>query len=272
MSIGLNFLYNTAPGRIVLKALTARGLSQAAGVFLDSPLSKPLIAPFVKNNNIDLEECANTDFTCFNDCFTRQLKSELRPIDMDPSHLVSPCDGLLSVWPIENDTVLPIKQSHYRISDLLGDEKTANVFAGGTCLVFRLCVNHYHRYAYFDNGTKSDNRFIPGRLHTVRPIALRALPVFTENCREVTLMKTENFGHAAQIEVGAMLVGKIDNYHDAGPMTRGQEKGKFLYGGSTIVVLLEKGKAQIDEEILRSSANEEEYPVKMGEKIGIKIS
>jgi phosphatidylserine decarboxylase len=130
-------------------------------------------------------------------------------------------------------------------------------------------VNHYHRYCYIDDGKKGENVFIPGKLHTVRPIALRSVPVFTENCREYTLMDTENFGTVAQIEVGAMLVGKIANLHGSGHMTRGEEKGRFLYGGSTIVVLLQKDAVKLRDDLWEMTAKEEEVPVKMGECIGI---
>ncbi len=268
MDFGLTFLYHTLPGRIVLKVLASRQLSVYAGRFLDSPLSRPLIGSFVEKNHIDLSECVSTDFTCFNDCFTRRLKPSLRPIDREPEHLISPCDGLLRVWKISDDTVLPVKESQYRVSDLLGSAKLAKRFEGGTCLVFRLCVNHYHRYCYVDDGVKSRNVFLPGKLHTVRPIALRALPLLAENCREVTLMKTENFGTLAQVEVGAMLVGRIQNHHGAGEMHRGDEKGMFLYGGSTIVLLLPKSSAVLDPRILAQCRRGKEVPVKMGQCIG----
>ena len=270
MSKGLNFLYNTVLGRVILKGLTAPCLSIVVGKFMDSRLSYPLIGTFVKKNNIDLEECVSTDFKSFNDCFTRQLKSQLRPIDMEKENLIAPCDGFLSVWPISKDTVLPIKQSSYTVSDLLQDAELAEKFYDGTCLVYRLCVNHYHRYCYLDSGSKGENIFIPGKLHTVRPIALRNIPVFCENSREYTILETQNFGMVAQVEVGALLVGKIANHHETCTYERGQEKGMFLYGGSTIVVLLEKDVATINSDVLKMSRQGEEYPVRMGEVIGHK--
>lgn len=268
MSLDPDFLYENAFGRLLLKVFSARRLSILAGRFFDSPLSKCLIPSFVSKNGIELSECENTDFHSFNDCFTRQLKKELRPIDMDPKALIAPCDGLLSVWKAEKDTILPVKQSHFLISDLFRDEKLAEEFYGGTCLVYRLCVNHYHRYIYPESGSKGENTFIEGKLHTVRPVALRNLPVFTENCREYTLIDTESFGKIAQIEVGAMFVGKIDNYHGRKRVLRGEEKGKFLYGGSTIILLLKKDAVSMDEKILQASLSGQEYPVKMGERVG----
>ena len=131
--------------------------------------------------------------------------------------------------------------------------------------MFRLCVDHYHRYSYVDSGKKSGNRLIPGVLHTVRPIALRALPVFTENSREYTLIRTPRLGTLLQMEVGAMLVGRIVNHHDACTVTRGDEKGFFQYGGSTVIVLVEKDRITVREDLLTHSTNGTETPVKLGE-------
>lgn len=264
----LRFLYGTVPGRVLLKILTNRRISIICGRFLDSRASLPLIRPFVRANSIDLSQYYSKDFHCFNDCFARLIKPGMRPFDSDPSAFVSPCDGLLTVYEIKEGMVIPVKQSGYSLARLLHSRKLAGRFEGGYCLVFRLCVDNYHRYAYFDSGIKGDNHFIEGKLHTVQPIALEKVPVFTENCREYCVMKTDNFGTAVQMEVGAMLVGKIKNHHKKHSFRRGQEKGCFLYGGSTIILLIQKDRLCMDDKILAASAKGVETPVKMGEKLG----
>ena len=264
----LQFLYDTVPGRILLKPLTSPRLSRICGHFLDSELSSFLIKPFVKQNEICLSDYETTDIKSFNDFFSRKIKDGKRPIDGEAEHLIAPCDGLLSVWKIKEDTVFPVKQSRYTVTSLLRNKKLAQRYNGGYCLVFRLCVNHYHRYCYVDSGQKSRNFFIPGRLHTVRPVALREVPVFAENSREYTAIRTEKFGMAVQMEVGAMLVGRIVNHEGKGNAVRGKEKGYFQYGGSTIIVLIEPERVKMREDILKSSALAKETPVKMGEVIG----
>ncbi len=264
----LRFLYHTKAGRFVLKAAASRGVSRMCGAFLDSPLSRPLISVFVKNCGIDLADYESDGFCCFNDCFTRKIKPGRRPLPQQEDALMSPCDGLLSICKITDGTVLPIKQSEYTIPQLLGGAAIAEKYKNGLCLVFRLCVDHYHRYSYIDNGTKEDNVFIPGVLHTVRPIALAACPVFVQNCREYTVMHTEHFGDVTQVEVGAMLVGKIKNHDGAGPMQRGAEKGMFLYGGSTVVLLLEKDRVVLDRQLMDAASGGNEVPVRMGQVLG----
>ena len=266
----LKFLYCHGAGRIVLRVLSSRTLSKWAGAFLDSSLSKGLIKRFLKRYGISLEECEPEEYRCFNDCFCRKVREDRRPVDRTPEALIAPCDGLLSAYRMGRDQVIPVKQSRFSLKSLLADDEIYKEYEDGVCLVFRLCVNHYHRYCYVDSGVKGENRFIKGKLHTVRPVALCERPVFTENCREYTIIDTENFGRVVQMEVGAMLVGRILNYHGAQKVLRGQEKGRFLYGGSTVIVLLRKGVVNLPSGLFKVTAAGLEVPVKLGEKIGTK--
>lgn len=266
----LNFLYRHTAGRTVLKLLSSRTVSKIAGIFLDSPFSKGLIKPFIRHYEISLKECEPAKFRCFNDFFCRKIKKGMRPIDKTPETLIAPCDGLLSAYLIERNLVIPVKQSRFSLKSLFANDNIYKEYKDGICLVFRLCVNHYHRYCYVDTGIKGENHFIKGRLHTVRPIALKTLPVFTENCREYTVIDTENFGKIVQMEVGAMLVGRILNYHENQKVRRGQEKGRFLYGGSTVIVLLKKDTVKLPDSLFQAAAAGYEIPVKLGEKIGTK--
>jgi len=267
----LRFLYQNALGRLFLRLLMARWVSRLSGAFLDSRLSKPMIKRFIKKNAIDLSLYEKEEYRNFNDFFTRRIRPELRVIEQDPDAFVAPCDGLLSVYPIERGSVYPIKQSEYTVADLLADERLAGEFDGGVCLVFRLCVHHYHRYAFADSGKPILNKYIKGKFHTVRPIALRLHPVFKENAREVTLYESDNYGKMAQIEVGAMLVGKIENKPMGERFARGEEKGRFLYGGSTVVVLVGKDRVNFPKELFDATNEGKEVPVEMGMKLGEKI-
>ena len=127
----------------------------------------------------------------------------------------------------------------------------------------------YHRYCYAFSGEKGENIRIPGKLHTVNPIANEFFPIYKENAREYTILHTRVFGDVIAMEVGALLVGKIVNHHGQAPIRRGQEKGYFQFGGSTVVLLLKKDTALLDEDILENSRNGIETVVKFGERIGI---
>ena len=272
MMDALGFLYGTAPGRMLLRPLASRSLSAACGRFLDTRASKALIPGFIRRSGIDVGEYDLSNIGCFNDFFCRPLKEGARPYDTDEQSAAAPCDGLLTVVPIRHDTVLAVKQSRWSVSRLLDDAALAAEFEGGWCLIFRLCVDNYHRYAWFASGTKSENRAIPGAFHTVRPVALEDVPVFTENTREYTVIESPSMGKVIQAEIGAMLVGKIVNLQpEAGQVRRGEEKGRFEYGGSTVLVLVQKDVLRLREDILAASREGRETGVKMGERIGALI-
>lgn len=265
----LSFLYNNPLGKCLTHVMIRPWVSKTAGKLMDSRLSATAIPSFIKSNRIDMNCYEDREFTSFNDFFTRQVKEGMRPVDMKPSHLISPCDCKLSVYPITDDLKVKVKGTVYTMESLLRDNTLAQRFQGGTFLLFRLTKDDYHRYCYIDSGTKTCNVRIPGVYYTVNPIAMSNFPVYKENTREYTLLETENFGTVLMMEVGATMVGRIVNYHAEAQVTRGQEKGRFEFGGSTIIACLEKDAAIIDPDIWKNTENGDETIVHMGEKIGI---
>ena len=268
----LSFLYRTAAGRFLLKGLTAPPVSRLAGRYLDSHLSRIHIAGFVRRYGMDLTGCEKQSYSTMHHFFTRRLRPDQRPIDLDPAAFISPCDGQLSVFHLNSSRMFQIKGSRYSLPDLLGGQENATRYANGLCLVFRLCVDDYHRYCYIDWGVKRESHFLPGILHTVRPIALASCPVFIQNSREYTVLETEHFGAVTQVEVGALLVGRIQNHHGPGPFQKGQETGLFLFGGSTILLLLEPHRVALLPELLTQCQGGREIPVRQGQTLGYAAS
>lgn len=259
----LKKLYGTFLGRCALKILVCRFVSQIGGWYMSSRLSKHRIAPFVKEYEINLDDYIGT-YHSYNDFFTRKIKSGKRPI-MDG--LIAPADSKLTYYPINEDSIFHIKDTYYSLSDLLENKQLATQFEGGSCLVFRLCVDDYHRYSYIDDGIIGMNRYIPGEFHTVNPIANDYYPIYKTNSREYTIIQTKHLGTIIQMEVGAMMVGRIVN-HQKDTCIKGEEKGYFEFGGSTIIVLISKDQVTIDKDIIENSSQNIETVVKLGEKIG----
>ncbi|MBO5221921.1 MAG: phosphatidylserine decarboxylase [Clostridia bacterium] len=260
----LHFLYDTVFGRILLKCAVARPwLSKLYGLYQKSGLSKKDIKPFIEKNNIDVSAWDVNSFRCFNDFFTR--KKDIGADLSDPNALLSIADSKIRIFPITEDLVLNVKRSRYTVGEILGDEALAEDFRGGTCIVFRLSVDDYHRYQYIDKGVALSHKKIKGMLHTVRAISEK-YNVFSRNAREVHILNTESLGKVAQIEVGALFVGKIVN-HPVASFEKMQEKGYFEYGGSTVVVLLNK-EIQFDPDIAEMNAKDIEIKVHAGERIG----
>ena len=267
----LKKLYGNVFGRLLLKPLTKPFISKVAGVFLSSKFSCMLIKSFIEKNNIDMRLYEEADYKSYNDFFCRKIKTEVRPVDFTPKSLISPCDSKLTVLKITDDTRFVIKQTQYSVASLLQNEALAQEYKNGYVLIFRLCVDDYHRYCYIDDAEKEKTVTIHGKLHTVNPIANDYFPIYKENTRTYSVLHSKNFGDIVMMEVGALLVGKIVNHHnDTEAVQRGQEKGYFEFGGSTVVVLLKENAAVIDEDILKNSKEDYETVVKYGEKIGIK--
>ena len=267
-SLSLRFLYGTFPGRVILKLLVHPAVSKAAGRFLSSGASKWIVPHYVHKHKINMNniEIPPEGFSSFNEFFTRKRRKER--FDAPPNHLISPCDGLMSLVKIKGTTVLDIKNTRFTLADLLKSHKLAEKFREGTALIFRLTPADYHRYCYAADGNILFHRKIRGKLHCVRPIALRTVPVFAQNSREYQVIRTKEFGTMVQMEVGALLVGKIQNSSSASPygcVQRGEEKGYFEFGGSTIIMLFKKNTICFNENLYKRQNSDGEIPVRMGE-------
>ncbi len=264
----LSFLYTNIFGRMLLKPLIQPQVSKLAGRYLSSAHSKWLISKFIERNEINMDIYEECDYSSFNDFFTRKIKPDCRPVPEDLDVLISPCDCLATVYPIQENTTFSIKNTEYTLRSLLRSPRLAKRFRGGYAYVLRLTVEDYHRYLYSVSGKQSKNYHIDGTFHTVNPIANDYLPIYKENTREYTVIRSKEFGDVLQMEVGALLVGKISNHKQSTVVTRGEEKGFFEYGGSTIVVLTQKGRVTPRSDLLTNSKNGYETKVLQAHPLG----
>jgi phosphatidylserine decarboxylase len=267
------FLYNTKAGRLVFRGLvSSRFAAGLNGRYMKSRLSVRKIRRFAKVYSLgdNVYEKNLGEYRSFNDFFIRRLKSPEALVDMSPSAFISPADSQLLVYDIHDGLTVPVKGSRYTIGELLGGDAASTKYAGGKCLVFRMAPHNYHRYCYCDNATQSPVKTIKGRLHSVNPIASHNdMKIYTQNYRQYTTLRTENFGDVVHMEIGAMLIGKIKNHSAAERVVqKGEEKGFFEYGGSTVILLVEDGNVDIDEDIIANSQAGMETTVMYGEKIG----
>lgn len=268
----VRLLYNSMMGRLILKIIIRPSISKMFGRLMNFSASRVLIRKFIEKNNIDMNEYPSINYKSFNDFFTRKIKEECRTFFDNSQDIVAPCDGKMTVYPITCDADFYIKGSIYTIESMLEDKLLAHEFEGGVCLIFRLTPDDYHRYSYIDNGEIISRKKIKGVLHTVRPIAQRRHKIFMQNTREYEVLQTENFDKVIQMEVGALFVGRISNHERVCKFKRGDEKGMFEFGGSTIIMLFRKNRVVIDDSICMNTRNYKETIVKMGTTIGKRYS
>ncbi len=283
---GLDRLYGSPISRLLTHhVLARRAINRLYGWIQRRRGSRRRIPRFVRtlDVNVDEIELPLEAYESMDHFFTRRLGPEARPIDPTPDHLISPADGRALVFPALEGTRLPIKGRRVELTELLGGvparpatSPTAGTapyashgraYADGSALVVRLAPADYHRFHFPDGGIAHESRTSGHRLHSVHPIALDAGAPSFLNKRTVTLLESEHFGPLLLVEVGALLVGRIVQTHSPGTVSRGQEKGYFSFGGSTVILLARPGVLTFDRDLVEHSRRGLETRVKFGTRV-----
>lgn len=273
----LNWIYSSQSGMFFLEKIVKKKLfSKIYGMYCDSTFSKSKINKFINNFNINMKNFKEPTggFRNFNDFFYRKLSKTARPVDQRESSLVSPGDGKIKVFThIDINSLIQVKGFTYNLKSLIKNNKIANNYKDGTCIILRLCPTDYHRFHFLDSGICGATTKIKGSYYSVNPIALNKINnIFCENKREWSVFHSDNFSDVLYIEVGATCVGSIiQTYPIDKKVSKGDEKGYFKFGGSTIVLFFKNNTIKIDEDILTQSNEGYETQVSMGEKIGMNL-
>ncbi len=235
-----------------------QALSELAGFLAKNQnpyVKKALIKSFAKAYDIRLDDYARgefDDYASFNDFFTRELKDEMRPIDESADSIVCPADGTVSqIGNIDAQSILQAKGKDYEVGQLLADFDDGQYFIDGSFATIYLAPSNYHRVHMPFSGKLIATRYVPGTLFSVNNTTAQHIPdLFARNERLVCLFDTE-FGRAAVVLVGAMIVAGIEcvatgqikrtpyiqhRSHEM-QLTKGDELGRFYLGSTAIVVL-----------------------------------
>jgi phosphatidylserine decarboxylase len=214
-------------------------------------------------SELDLSEAQTTRFRSLHACFTRELRPGARPIDGDPAHLVSPCDGLVGeCGTISQGLLLQAKGFVYSLRELLADEQLARYFEGGQYATLRLTSSMYHRFHAPADCRVEQVNYISGDAWNVNPIALKRVDrLFCKNERAVLRCRLPSGELLTLVPVAAILVASIRlrfldvllHLRYRGPnvipcdaaLQRGEEMGWFEHG-STIIVFAPPGLSLAD--------------------------
>lgn len=274
----LRWLYETKLGRGIARLAAIPFVSKAYGQLQDTSMTRKKVAPFIRDFSIQIEDYeggslggeVENSYACFNEFFIRPFKSGKRSFPTSNQEMGAPAEARYHAWAsISDDQTFPVKGKELSSSRLLQNDKWNEVFRGGPLMIARLCPVDYHRYHFPFKGKVVDHFPVRGNLWTVNPIVFPYRDeVFSENERYVTILENEDFGRVAYIEVGATMVGKIIQSHNLkDEYDSGDEKGYFLFGGSTVILLGEAGKWLPSEDILNNSKNKKETYVHLGDTI-----
>ena len=266
----LVWLYYNPIGEATLWAFAKRKLvSSIYGNMMDRTSSAKKINPFIEDFEIDMSIAQKQEFSNFNDFFTRKLRDDARPIDISSNIVISPADGKILAYADISNSDFIIKGFRFDVYSFLDNPDLAQKYHDGALLIIRLAPVDYHRFHFPVSGNLSQIKKIEGDYYSVNPFALRKkAEIFCLNKREYAILTNPLFGDVIMAEVGATMVGSIEQTFKGSSVKKGEEKGYFKFGGSTVVLLFEKGKIHIDEDLLINTAKGYETTVKMGERIG----
>jgi phosphatidylserine decarboxylase len=278
----LKFIYTNPIGKGLSTFISQSSFSKIYGKLQDAHISHKKVRPFIENFDIPIDDYQpgsvkskniRDSYFSFNEFFIRKFTDGKRTFSSELNEMPAPCEARYLGWnEITDDQTYPVKGEFLNAKDLLDNEELAADFTGGPLYIARLCPVDYHRYHYPDSGTTSKSYTVKGKFYSVNPMALRFKgDIFIKNERRVSILETENFGKLAYIEVGATCVGKIIQSHNEDEAyKRGQEKGYFLFGASTVVVLGQPGKWKVSKDIVENSKNKIETYIKIGDTLASK--
>ncbi len=274
--------YDSMLGRTIAPIIASKPVSKLYGAMMDTEFSVHKIPGFVKDYDINLDDYKagsiqnkeqEKSYKTFNEFFIREFKEGKREFVADTNKLAACAEArYYGHEAITDDLHIPVKGNMLHPLALLGKNEYSEAFIGGPVLIARLCPVDYHRYHYSDDGETLVNYNIPGELHSVNPLALKYRnDIFISNERRVSIVESANFGKLAYIEVGATMVGKIvQSADESKPHQRGDEKGYFLFGGSTVIVCGEAGKWRPSSDILESTKLGVETYIHLGDEMGVR--
>lgn len=251
-------------------------ISAFYGYLQNRPSSIKKIDPFIQAFDMDASEFEKTpsEFISFNDFFTRKLKTEARPINSAANVAIIPADGRYLFYPnIKNADGFVVKGKKFHLADLLQDDALAAEYEEGSLAIARLCPTDYHRYHFPCSCKAGKTTLINGWLHSVNPAAVKKnIEIFTENKRTVCPLESEQFGKVLFMEIGATCVGAIhETYTPDTYCEKGEEKGFFSFGASSLILLFPPNKIQFDEDLLLASSQHLEIKCLMGQSMGHSI-
>eukprot|EP01121_Diplochlamys_sp_Union-15-3_P018537 TRINITY_DN6764_c0_g1_i1.p1 TRINITY_DN6764_c0_g1~~TRINITY_DN6764_c0_g1_i1.p1 ORF type:complete len:473 (+),score=83.86 TRINITY_DN6764_c0_g1_i1:67-1485(+) len=277
----MRLMYATGGGKWVVDKGAVRKilkhLTYQQGKKYSTKESKREIPVFIKFHKLNMDEALNSNpdsYATFNEFFYRKLKPTVRKVTApeDPKIAVSPADCRLHVFPsLPIAQELWIKGKAFGLPSLLQDPKLEKQYEGCSIVIARLAPQDYHRFHVPVDGIIAERKNPLGNAYfTVNPIAIRnVIDVYSENKRVISLIKTKEFGDVLFIAIGATMVGSIQHTVEVGAtVKKGDEYGYFAFGGSTVLLLFEKGRIEFDEDLLLNSSKQLETLVKVGQSLG----
>jgi phosphatidylserine decarboxylase len=248
--------------------------SKFYGFLQKQPASAKKILPFIEKFDIDPSEflMPPSYFKSFNEFFIRHLKPESRPIVGGARVAVMPADGRYYFYQdIDQVDGFIVKGKKFSLSSLLDNKHLAQQYQGGSMVIVRLCPSDYHRFHFPFDCVPGATKLLNGWFYSVNPLAIKKnLHIFSQNKRTLCELESHQFGKVLYLEIGATNVGSIQQtYRPFQVVSKGEEKGYFEFGGSSLILLFQRGTITFDQDLLEATQAGYEIRCLMGQQMGI---
>ncbi len=234
-----------------------------------------------------------SNWKTFNQFFARRLKSpDKRPISSpeDESVVVSPADAMpQGIWNIDSNSNIVDKggvavklEKLHSVKALLGEEsKYKDAFANGIFTHTFLDVGDYHRYHFPLSGVVKEVRVIPAtntsggfitwdaqlKKYLYDPTGMGYQTIETRGC---IILETEKYGLVALLPIGMSPVSSVnflENIKEGIKISKGDEMGYFLFGGSDFILVFQR-QAGFILDATKGKGGESYEHLLMGERYG----
>ena len=249
------------------------------GKFLDTEASLPIwaLASFIADPmyNMPLYSDDAKNWKSFNQFFYREFNgankknkghTPLRPI-AEPNNnnaIVSGADCTYKMtYPIDDKgnvmgingqpTSVELKGTHnvYTVEELLDNKELAKAFNGGTFVHYFLSPFDYHRFHSPVNGKVKECKWVQGNVYLDvnltedgefdAPDSAEGGYEFLQSRGVFVVDAGDPIGLVAAIPIGMAQVSGVDMYKLKGKTAKkGDEFGKFMFGGSDMIMLFQK--------------------------------
>ncbi|WP_196889936.1 phosphatidylserine decarboxylase family protein [Aureivirga sp. CE67] len=238
--------------------------------FLDSPQSLSVITtksrgwlspPSVIQNNLtqfvtnsqQMLDPKHWGFKSFNDFFHRQIIPICRPMDGigNESVVVSSNDGTVYRLKrnVQDEADIDSKGQPYSLKQMLDGSKFTDDFMGGDVLQTFLSGHDYHRWTAPVSGKIIEQRIVNAFMFSELQSEGFDPSAGTEsqgyeanvNTRGIVIIENDKIGKVCVMPIGITEISSISFENKLGDyVEKGQELGRFSYGGSSMCLIFEK--------------------------------
>jgi phosphatidylserine decarboxylase precursor len=259
------WMLDQPPGRELQKSeefnTWMRHFANDWGSFLNTPESAKYIQTFIDDPAFNAWQYMKppSGWLTFNQFFGREISPGLRPVAgmRCDSIVTSPADSTFKAqFDIDDTNEITLKHTHkYKIADLLEGSPYKDKFRDGLFWHAFLGPNDYHRFGAPVRGPVLECRAIQqnvylqvtlqhGKLHGQLAAPDEAGYQFTQT--RGLIIQDSPVGLVACLPIGMAQVSSVNMTAVKGAfLEKGQEFGYFLFGGSDIILLFEKGKVEM---------------------------